>query len=265
MIGKERGRKQGTSLSQSGDLDGMRDEHTTKGESSYAENVVCTMTSSREQHPQQHIPAPHPILDTNYLSLSQGQEEEGEEEPRGKQVSPSSPSDSTVRSSWVTGFRPRDPRELVRNCSHINQTVKQVIVDTLARQLLQTENYIIIGHFQDGHDSTEVAQPSLVVMASPPCRLQKQTRGTLTSGNESGKDSCSNGTEAELKLCPNVGMQETGEHGSSTRSTTTLEEEARTETTVSLSRSGAGQLLHCLLYTSPSPRDATLSRMPSSA
>ena len=25
------------------------------------------------------------------------------------------------------------------------------------------------------------------------------------------------------------------------------------------------QLMHCLLYTSPSPRDATLSRMPSSA
>ena len=28
---------------------------------------------------------------------------------------------------------------------------------------------------------------------------------------------------------------------------------------------GAGQYLPCLLYTSPSPRDATLSRMPSSA
>ena len=27
----------------------------------------------------------------------------------------------------------------------------------------------------------------------------------------------------------------------------------------------AGLCLHCLLYTSPSPRDATLSRMPSSA
>ena len=26
-----------------------------------------------------------------------------------------------------------------------------------------------------------------------------------------------------------------------------------------------GQVAHCLLYTSPSPRDATLSRMPSSA
>ena len=26
-----------------------------------------------------------------------------------------------------------------------------------------------------------------------------------------------------------------------------------------------GRLIHCLLYTSPSPRDATLSRMPSSA
>ena len=29
--------------------------------------------------------------------------------------------------------------------------------------------------------------------------------------------------------------------------------------------SAADQLKHCLLYTSPSPRDATLSRMPSSA
>ena len=28
---------------------------------------------------------------------------------------------------------------------------------------------------------------------------------------------------------------------------------------------GLAQLYHCLLYTSPSPRDATLSRMPSSA
>ena len=27
----------------------------------------------------------------------------------------------------------------------------------------------------------------------------------------------------------------------------------------------SGDLQHCLLYTSPSPRDATLSRMPSSA
>ena len=28
---------------------------------------------------------------------------------------------------------------------------------------------------------------------------------------------------------------------------------------------GPGLAVHCLLYTSPSPRDATLSRMPSSA
>ena len=30
-------------------------------------------------------------------------------------------------------------------------------------------------------------------------------------------------------------------------------------------RNDAQQVCHCLLYTSPSPRDATLSRMPSSA
>jgi len=35
--------------------------------------------------------------------------------------------------------------------------------------------------------------------------------------------------------------------------------------THSIMRYGLDQLLPCLLYTSPSPRDATLSRMPSSA
>ena len=34
---------------------------------------------------------------------------------------------------------------------------------------------------------------------------------------------------------------------------------------VSASGLGGGKFLGCLLYTSPSPRDATLSRMPSSA
>ena len=32
-----------------------------------------------------------------------------------------------------------------------------------------------------------------------------------------------------------------------------------------LARNFGGKVWHCLLYTSPSPRDATLSRMPSSA
>ena len=32
-----------------------------------------------------------------------------------------------------------------------------------------------------------------------------------------------------------------------------------------LAEENAGQIKYCLLYTSPSPRDATLSRMPSSA
>ena len=34
---------------------------------------------------------------------------------------------------------------------------------------------------------------------------------------------------------------------------------------VCLRRTGGGTVATCLLYTSPSPRDATLSRMPSSA
>ena len=34
---------------------------------------------------------------------------------------------------------------------------------------------------------------------------------------------------------------------------------------MALDESGAAKLSPCLLYTSPSPRDATLSRMPSSA
>ena len=34
---------------------------------------------------------------------------------------------------------------------------------------------------------------------------------------------------------------------------------------IALAHSGVGSFVICLLYTSPSPRDATLSRMPSSA
>ena len=59
-----------------------------------------------------------------------------------------------------TGFKPRDPSEVVRNCSRINWEVKKIIVDTLARQLLQTENYIIVCQFQDGHTSSKVAESS---------------------------------------------------------------------------------------------------------
>ena len=36
-------------------------------------------------------------------------------------------------------------------------------------------------------------------------------------------------------------------------------------TIAGLEKSDSGEILICLLYTSPSPRDATLSRMPSSA
>ena len=40
---------------------------------------------------------------------------------------------------------------------------------------------------------------------------------------------------------------------------------ALTDGTVQFKRKGVAQRVHCLLYTSPSPRDRTRSRMPSSA
>ena len=103
-----------------------------------------------------------------------------------------------------SGFKPRDPTEVVRNCSHVNWEVKKIIVDTLTRQLLQTENYIIVYQFQDGHIiSSEVAESWSSSCEASPVSVQQQHaagRGTLTGRNERGKCSRSNGTEPDLKL-----------------------------------------------------------------
>ena len=111
-----------------------------------------------------------------------------------------------------TGFKPRDPTEVVRNCSRVNWEVKKVIVDTLTRQLLQTENYIIVYRFQDGHTSSKVAESScsLSYKASPSVSVQQHTAnaqrqqqgeewGSLSGPSERGKLSHSNGTKLELK------------------------------------------------------------------
>ena len=69
------------------------------------------------------------------------------------------------------------------------------------------------------------------------------------------KDAVVDGVRAVHGRRPNVQL-----HGASLRLSLHLSGE-----TATLFRDAAGQSLHCLLYTSPSPRDATLSRMPSSA
>ena len=43
---------------------------------------------------------------------------------------------------WAANFKPRSGKECVRNCSQIDQSVKEHIVETLAKVLLQTENWV---------------------------------------------------------------------------------------------------------------------------
>ena len=46
--------------------------------------------------------------------------------------------------AWAANFKPRSGKECVRNCSQIDQSVKEHIVETLAKALLQTENWVEI-------------------------------------------------------------------------------------------------------------------------
>lgn len=61
---------------------------------------------------------------------------------------------SDLEPSFVTGFRPRDPREAVRNCSHVDQVIRNVIVDTLTQHLLQTENYVVLNDLDVSPDAS---------------------------------------------------------------------------------------------------------------
>ena len=44
--------------------------------------------------------------------------------------------------TWAAGFKPRSAHEHVRNCSQVDRGVKQHIVWTLSRTLLETENWL---------------------------------------------------------------------------------------------------------------------------
>ncbi len=46
--------------------------------------------------------------------------------------------------AWAAGFRPRAAEESVRNCSHIDSSVKEMVVRTLTTALLEMENLIEI-------------------------------------------------------------------------------------------------------------------------
>ena len=45
---------------------------------------------------------------------------------------------------WAADFKPRPGKECARNCSQIDQGVKEHIVETLATALLETENWVDI-------------------------------------------------------------------------------------------------------------------------
>ena len=137
------------------------------------------------------IPSPLCLHVVNHGSLSQGR---GEEE----EASLNSPGGvSHSLSSMDTGFKPRDPADAVRNCSRINWEVKKVIVETLTRQLLQTENYITVDYqFQDGQTSSsseasmswslsrEEAPPSdSVAVVNMQHHQQQQQHVSITTNN----------------------------------------------------------------------------------
>ena len=208
--------------------------HVGTGVSSHGSNSQHLDEELCQVQPQNDSVLSPPCLHVvNHGSLSQG---------RGE-VQASLISSGGVRNdvssllSLETGFKPRDPTEVVRNCSRINWEVKKVIVDTLTRQLLQTENYIIVYRFQDDQHITttfsKVAESSSFPLSScegisppppPPASVrvqqhasasntprQKQEeqqierRGTLHSTSrttsERGKhgESHTNGDEPELK------------------------------------------------------------------
>ena len=136
------------STDQSDDFDGPCDQQATTGKTKYARNVVNTNATRCHPRLTGDLPSEHFPPD---LELGRGAEK-----PRGNVDSP--------RLNLVTGFTPRDPKESVRNCSHVNQEVKKFIVNTLTQQLLQTENYITLGRFQDERVSCEASlRPSIAV------------------------------------------------------------------------------------------------------
>ena len=169
---------------------------------------------SQNQSKTGSTPSPSCLHVVNHGSLSQGR---GEEE--ASLNCPGGVGDvSHSLSSLETGFKPRDPNDAIRNCSRVNWEVKKVIVDTLTRQLLQTENYITVCQFQDGHTSSSEASisQSLSCEEAPPSvvsaqqqqhvsttnntqRQKEEQEGTLSGPSERGSQSHANGAEPELK------------------------------------------------------------------
>ena len=56
--------------------------------------------------------------------------------------------------TWAANFKPRSGKECVRNCSQIDQTVKEHIVQTIAKALLQTENWVELTSLTSEHESS---------------------------------------------------------------------------------------------------------------
>ena len=61
--------------------------------------------------------------------------------------------------SWAAGFKPRSSHEHVRNCSQVDRGVKQHIVWTLARSLLETENWVLLENACTAPEHSEASSP----------------------------------------------------------------------------------------------------------
>ena len=56
--------------------------------------------------------------------------------------------------TWAANFKPRSGKECVRNCSQIDWSVKEHIVQTVTKALLQTENWVELTSLTIEHESS---------------------------------------------------------------------------------------------------------------
>ncbi len=86
-------------------------------------------------------PSPSDLRQGASCDAGTGLEHWGIHEEEGVGTTPGS---GQSTSAWAAGFKPRAAKESVRNCSHVEGSVKEYVVQSLASVLLETENLVEI-------------------------------------------------------------------------------------------------------------------------